>query len=160
MGTEHLGARPPDGGSADMTIKLSILIGAVGLLLGAAAVSAHHSFSAEYDATKPVTLKGTLTKMEWMNPHGWIYIDVKGPDGKVVNWAIETGAPNALLRRGIRQTDFPPGMQVVIDGYLAKSGLPMANARKVKLADGRDFFLGTSGNGAPADGAEPQQEKQ
>lgn len=132
---------------------LSILVLGAGLLLPAAA-SAHHSFSAEFDASKPITLKGVLTKMEWMNPHGWIYVDVKDADGKVVNWAIETGAPNSLLRRGLRQTDFTPGMEVVIEGYLAKNGQPMANGRKVKFPDGRDFFFGTSGNGAPSDGAE------
>ena len=95
--------------------------------------------------------------MEWVNPHGWIYVNVKDPDGKVVNWAVETGAANALLRRGMRKTDFPPGIEVVIEGYLAKSGLATANGRTVKLPDGRDSFFGTSGNGAPADAAEPPQ---
>ena len=113
-------------------------------------VSAHHSFAAEFDSTKPVSLRGTLTKMEWVNPHGWIYIDVKGPDGKVVNWAVEAGSANAMLRRGLRQTDFKMGVEVVVEGYQAKNGSPTANGTTVKLPDGRNFFLGAdTGAGAP-----------
>ena len=115
---------------------------------------AHHAFSAEFDEKRPVTLKGTLTRMDWVNPHGWIYMDVKGADGKVVNWAIEAGAPNALLRRGLRKTDFPAGIEIVVTGFLAKNGRPSANGRSVTLPDGREFFAGSSGNGAPSDGAE------
>ena len=106
------------------------------------------------DEHKTVTLKGTLTRLDWVNPHGWLYIDVKGPDGKVVNWAIEAGAPNALLRRGLRKTDFPAGIEIVVTGFLAKNGSPTANGRTVTLPDGRDFFAGSSGTGAPNDGAE------
>src|SRR5579864_6265576 len=87
----------------------------LGCILAGTSIQAHHSFAAEYDVNQPITLKGTLTKMDWVNPHGWIYIDVKGADGKVTNWAIEAGAPNALLRRGLRSTDFPVGSQVVVD---------------------------------------------
>jgi hypothetical protein len=110
-------------------------------LLGAASALAHHSFSAEFDATQPITLKGKLTKMDWVNPHGWLYIDVV-QDGKVVNWAIEAGSPNSLLRRGLRQSDFPIGSEVVVDGYRARNGTPTANGTAVKFADGRNFFLG------------------
>lgn len=117
---------------------------AVGLFAAAASVVAHHSFTAEFDATKPVKLRGTLTKMEWINPHGWIYIDVKGEDGKIVNWGIEAGAPNGLLRRGLRRTDFPIGIEVVIEGYRAKDGTAKANGHEVTFADGRNFFLGSS----------------
>lgn len=108
------------------------LLGAIVILaavhLAAATLSAHHAFAAEFDRNKPVTLVGTLTKVAWVNPHGWIYVDVKGPDGKVTNWGIEFGAPNSLLRRGLRKADFPIGTEVKVQGFLAKSGLPVANA--------------------------------
>lgn len=126
------------------------------LLLFAVAVAApllaHHSFAAEYDAKKPVTLKGTLTKTEWVNPHGWIYIDVKDETGKTVNWAIEFGSPMALLRRGLRKTDFPAGIEVLVNGYLSKDGSPMVNASSVTLPDGRNLYTGSSNpNAAGAD---------
>lgn len=105
---------------------------------------AHHSFAAEYDRNQPVTLKGTLTKTEWTNPHGWIYIDVKGDDGKVTNWAIEFGSPNALLRRGLRRTDFPAGIEVTVKGSRSKSGSPTVNASSVTLPDGRNLYTGSS----------------
>jgi hypothetical protein len=132
------------------TVALRFFICA-GIALMAKPVLAHHSFAAEFDGTQPVTLKGTLTRMEWVNPHGWVYLDVKGPDGTVVNWAIETGGPNALLRRGLRKSDFPVGIEVVVTGYKAKNGTPTANAKTLKFPDGREFFAGSSGTGAPGD---------
>jgi hypothetical protein len=110
---------------------------------------AHHSFAAEYDVNQPLTLTGTLTKVEWTNPHGWIYIDVKDEQGKSTNWAIEFGAPNALLRRGLRKSDFPTGLEVVVKGYRAKSGMPTINGTSVKFPDGRNLFTGSSGGDAP-----------
>ena len=117
-------------------------LGAIGLLLFAASVSAHHSFAAEFDIEKPIELQGTLTGMDWVNPHGWLYIDVENPDGTVTNWAIEAGGATQLLRRGLRKTDFPAGMAVVVSGYLARSGEPVVNGRSVTTPDGKNFFLG------------------
>ena len=123
------------------------LLGAVGLALFAAPVAAHHSFAAEFDIEKPIELRGTLTRMEWVNPHGWLYIDVKNADGTVTNWAIEAGGATQLLRRGLRRTDFPAGTEVIVNGYLARSGEPVVNGRSVTTPDGKNFFLGTETSG-------------
>jgi hypothetical protein len=142
--------------SMRLRTSLSAVILAAGLLSMAAPVLAHHSFAAEYDGNKPVTLKGTVQKMVWSNPHAWIYMDVKGPDGKVVTWALETGTPNALYRRGWRKTDLPTGTPLIVEGFLAKDGSPTANATNITFPDGRKLFAGSSGNGTPGAPEEPK----
>ena len=132
-----------------MRTKLSLMIAGLGLLLAAVPVLAHHSFAAEFDAKKPVKLSGTVTKMEWINPHAWIYIDVKNTDGTVTNWMVEAGAPNALLRRGWTKNSLLPGTEIVIDGYQAKDGANRANGRDITFKDGKKLFVGSQGTGAP-----------
>ena len=151
----------PKGREESMRTKFTLAVSIVSLAMSgwASSASAHHAFAAEFDANKPVNFKGTITKMEWVNPHSWLHVDVKQPDGTVVNWAIEAGGPNALLRRGLRRTDFPIGSEVIVTGFRARNGTPTANGRTVKLTDGRDFFLGSSGTGAPADGADPEEHR-
>jgi hypothetical protein len=140
-----------------MKRSLIILSFLLGILSAAVPAFAHHSFSSEFDINQPVKLAGILTKLDWVNPHGFIYLDVKGSDGKVVNWAVETGGPNALLRRGVRKTDFVIGTKITVQGFKAKSGLPIANGRTITLADGRSLFAGSSGTGAPRDNADPTE---
>ena len=124
-------------------MKVTLLLAlASGFLLSTSPVWAHHSFAAEFDVDKPIMLKGVLTQMDWVNPHGWLYIDVAQPDGTVVNWAIEASGANQLLRRGLRKTDFPIGLEIVVEGYAAKSGEPKASGQDITMADGRNFFLG------------------
>jgi hypothetical protein len=127
----------------------------VGLVLAAAPSWAHHSFSAEFAADKPVTLRGALARMEWSNPHGWIYLDVKDADGSTNTWAIEFGTPNALVRRGIRKADFIVGSEIVIEGFRAKDGTHTANGRTIKFEDGRQFFVGAEGTPVLPGGPRP-----
>lgn len=115
----------------------------------ASSVSAHHAFAAEFDANKPVNFKGTITKMEWVNPHAWLHVAVTTPNGAVENWAIEAGTPNVLFRRGFTRDTLKPGLEIVVDGYRAKDGSRRANGRDLTFADGRKLFLGSSGTGAP-----------
>jgi Family of unknown function (DUF6152) len=134
------------------TTRIGLTTGAA--LLAAAPVWAHHAFAAEFDGKTPVKLQGTVTKMEWINPHAWIHIDVKDKDGKVTNWMVECGTPNTLLRRGVNKNSVTAGMEIVVDGYQAKDGSNKANGRDVTFADGRKVFLGSTGTGAPGDAAE------
>jgi hypothetical protein len=122
--------------------------------------AAHHAFAAEFDANKPVKLKGKVTRIEWINPHAWIHIEVKRADGKVETWMIEGGTPNTLLRRGFSKNSLAYGTEIVVDGYQAKDGSLKANGRDLTLPDGRKLFLGSSGTGAPKDGRDPTEQKQ
>ena len=117
---------------------------------------AHHSFAAEFDVTKPVKLEGTVTKMEWINPHAWIHMDVKNADGTVTSWMIEGGSPNALLRRGFTKYSLQPGAKIVVEGYQAKDGANRCNGRDLTFADGKKLFIGTD---ASEGGANPQSQE-
>ena len=122
---------------------------AVLLALAATPVSAHHAFAAEFDAKKPVKLRGTVTKMEWINPHAWIHIDVKKTDGTVEEWMIEAGTPNTLLRRGFTKDSLKPGTEILVDGYQSKDGSMRANGRDVTLPNGQTLFIGTAAPDTP-----------
>jgi hypothetical protein len=122
-----------------------------GVLATAAALPAlaHHSFAAEFDASKPVKLEGVVTKMEWINPHSWIHLDVTTSSGEVQHWMVEGGAPNALLRRGWTKNSLPAGTKIMVQGFQAKDGSMRANGRDITFADGSKLFVGSSGTGAP-----------
>ena len=134
-------------------MRRHVLVGVMGfsLMLAAAPLRAHHAFSSEFDAEKPLKLEGTVSKTEWINPHAWIHIDVKKPDGTTEEWMIEGGTPNTLMRRGISRDTLKIGTAVVVTGYQAKDGSTRANGRDITYPDGRKLFLGTTGTGAPYD---------
>jgi hypothetical protein len=132
-----------------MRAKLGVLVALAGLLVSAVPVPAHHSFAAEYDANKPLTLKGTVTKIEWTNPHARFYIDVKDEKGATTNWNLELASPNGLLRNGWTRKSLTIGDEVTVQGSAARDGSKMANARVVTLSNGRQVFAGSSGGDAP-----------
>ena len=134
-----------------MRSTFAVVVGIAGLLAAAAPAWAHHAFAAEFDAKAPVHLEGTLTKVELINPHSWIHVDVAGTDGKVTSWMVEAGSPNVLLRRGFNKNTIPVGTKVIVDGYRAKDGSNRANGRDITLPNGQKLFLGSSGTGAPYD---------
>ena len=127
-----------------MRKTLAVILAAGGLLLAAAPAWAHHAFAAEFDADKPIKFKGTVTKMEWINPHAWIHIDVKGDDGTVTSWMIEAAAPNALLRRGWTKSSLLAGTEIVVEGYQAKDGANRGNGSVITFTDGKKLFVGSS----------------
>jgi hypothetical protein len=129
--------------------RIALLVGGIGCWLGSGVVLAHHSFAAEFDANQPITLSGTVTKMEWINPHAWIHMEVKKPDGTVENWEIETGNPSALIRRGFNKNSLPAGTEITVSGFRAKDGGMRANGRDLTFKDGKKLFVGSSGTGAP-----------
>ena len=122
----------------------------LGMLLAATPAVAHHAFAADFDVNQPISLTGSVSKIEWVNPHSWIHIDVKGSDGKMVTWAIETVGPNALFRRGWKRDTLKIGDTIVVDGFKAKNGQPVANGRTVHLSTGQELFVGATGTAVPA----------
>ena len=135
-----------------MRIRRVLVMAGVALVASVVPGWTHHAFASEFDAKKPVKFTATVTKMEWINPHAWMHVAVKKPDGTVENWMIEAGSPNSLFRRGIDKNTVKPGMEVVVDGYQARDGSRRANGRDVTLPEGRKLFLGSQGTGAPGDG--------
>jgi Family of unknown function (DUF6152) len=136
-----------------MRTKLCVFVAGLGLLaaLTATPVVAHHAFNSEFDAKRPVKFKGTVTKMVWVNPYAWIYIDVKNADGGVEEWMVEAGTPNTLLRRGFTKQSLQVGTEITVDGYQSKDGSLRMNGRDVTLPNGQTLFIGSSGTGAPSD---------
>ena len=139
------------------TIATVVAGSGLGVLVTGAAVQAHHAFAAEFDADKPVRLRGTITKMEWINPHSWIHMDVENDAGGVDSWMIEAGPPGALVRRGWSKQSVTPGIEILVEGYQASDSAFRANGRDVTLPDGRRLFAGSSGTGAPRDGSDPTE---
>jgi len=141
-----------------MTTRLSFLLGGV-LVLGAAApLVAHHAFGAEFDKDAPIRLQGKVVKLEWVNPHAWIHLEIKKSDGTTEVWMIEGGTPNVLLRRGLSRQSLTYGTELIVDGYQTKDhSLKRANGRDVTFTDGRKMFMGSSGTGAPRDGRDPTE---
>jgi hypothetical protein len=138
-----------------LVLAFFVLTGAV--MASGVPARAHHAFAAEFDATKPVKVQGVIARLEWTNPHSWIFVDVKGPNGQIEHWAFEGGGPGALIRRGFTKDYLKPGTAVVVEGFLAKGVPYRANARSITYPDGRTLFVGSSGTGAPKDGKDPSE---
>ena len=139
------------------TNTVAVICG-MALALAAGGSLAHHAVSAEFDAARPLELRGVVTKTEWINPHSWITIDVRLDDGTTETWEIEAGAPNSMFRRGFRSDSLPVGTEIVVTGYQARDGGRRANGRNLTLPDGTSLFVGSSGIGAPPDGADPDDQ--
>ena len=137
---------------------LRMIVAATALVLSGSSALAHHAFSSEFDSTKPVKLRGTITRMEWINPHAWMHLQVTDENGETQDWMIEAGPPGALVRRGWSKNSVQPGTEVLVEGYQAIDGALRANGRDVTFPDGRRLFAGSSGTGAPLDGADPGEQ--
>ena len=131
--------------------------GAIALVAMGEPVAGHHAFGAEFDPNRPVLLRGPVVKVEWVNPHTWIHMEVTNDDGSKEVWMVEGGTPNTLLRRGLKRDSIKPGTVIIVDGYQSKDRLPRANGRDVTFEDGTKFFMGSSGTGAPRDGRDPTE---
>lgn len=140
-----------------MNLRLAAIATGVAAALGSAAALAHHAFGAEFDPNRPLVLRGPVTKVEWVNPHTWIHIEVETEDGAKEQWMVEGGTPNTLLRNGLNKRSLEPGTFIVVDGYQAKDLSNRANGRNVTLENGDTIFMGSSGTGAPRDGADPTE---
>lgn len=141
-----------------MRTALATLAAGAALLIGAVPVAAHHAFGAEFDPDAPVRLQGMIVKVEWVNPHAWIHVEIAKPDGRTEVWMVEGGTPNTLLRRGLTRDTLKYGTEIIVDGYQTKDhSLKRANGRDVTFADGRKLFMGSSGTGAPLDGRDPTE---
>ena len=138
-----------------MSRQLWLTSAALGVLLATGPVLAHHAFSAEFDASRPIKLQGAITKVELVNPHAWIHMEVKTPDSKVEQWMVEGGTPNTLQRRGITRDSIKIGTVIIVEGFQSKDGTMKANGRNMTFPDGRTMFMGSSGTGAPQDGRDP-----
>ena len=140
-----------------MSLRVKFLAAGVSLMTGVSPAMAHHAFSAEFDADAPVKLTGPIVKVELINPHAWIHMEVTTPDGKVERWAVEGGTPNTLQRRGITRDTIKLGTVIVVQGYRSKDGSMRANGRDITFPDGRTLFMGSSGTGAPRDGKDASE---